>query len=79
MKTKVSKFNTGQQVEAKISEVLSNGDLIAVFQGDLLRVKNQTQKTFRVGEHIVLEVSAVRPLSFRLATTQRGMRFRATV
>ena len=71
MKTKISKFNTGQQVEAKISEVLSSGDLIAVFQGDLLRVQNQTRRRFQVGEIITLEVSAVRPLSFRLAMTQR--------
>ncbi len=65
MKKVVPHLTVEQKVWALVEEV--NGlDLIVSFQGDLIRVGNQSGRRFRPGQRIQLKVVAVEPLSFKL-------------
>lgn len=58
----------GEEVRGKVTEQLAGGELIISFEGDLLRVANESRKAFKVGEFVVLEVMALSPIRFKLAT-----------
>ena len=79
MKTVVTRFRVGQRVFALVKERLENGDIIAAFQGDLLRIRNQTVKQFSKGERVELEVRSTAPLSFRIYENNQSRRYRTTI
>ena len=62
----------GEIVSAKITEVVNQNEMIVSFDGDLLRVVNQTGQPMRVGQFVRVQVMAVRPLQFRLVAENRG-------
>lgn len=66
MKQTLPQLVVDQKVWAIIEEVMTNQDLIVSFQGDLIRVQNQSGRNFRPGQRIQLKVTAVVPLAFQL-------------
>ncbi len=70
MKQTLPQLTLDQKVWAIIEEVMTNDDLIVSFQGDLIRVQNQSSRKFRPGQRIQLKVTAVTPLAFQLIDTK---------
>jgi hypothetical protein len=65
MKRIVPHLKLDHKVWALVEEV--NGtNLIVNFQGDLIRVGNQSGKRFRPGQRIQLMVVSIQPLGFKL-------------
>ncbi len=67
-------FKVGDMVWGRVTEQLANGELIISFEGDLLRVANETNKRFYIGETVILTVSSQNPLIFKLAKHQKSRR-----
>lgn len=65
MKKIVPHLKLDQKVWALVEELM-NSDLIVNFQGDLIRVGNQSGRRFRPGQRIQLKVASISPLSFQL-------------
>ncbi len=66
MKFVVQGLQFGDVIEAHVSEVLSENEVIMSFQGDLLRVQNQSRQRLEVGQKLNCRVNAVNPLSFQI-------------
>jgi|JI10StandDraft_1071094.scaffolds.fasta_scaffold2232863_1 hypothetical protein len=66
MKQSIHQLVLNQKVWSLIEEIMDNDDLIVSFQGDLIRVQNQSGRKFRPGQRIQLRVSSLAPLSFQL-------------
>ena len=71
MKPTITTLKMGQKVWATVDEVLDLETLIVSFNGDLLRVANRSDRIFRVGQRIQLNVASLKPLKFRLVETRR--------
>lgn len=71
MKHLIPNLKMGQKVWATIEEILDANEMIVNFDGDLLRVGNQSQRNFRVGQRIQLNVESLNPLQFKLVETKR--------
>lgn len=69
MKKIVPHLQLDQKVWALVEELVSN-DLIVNFQGDLIRVGNQSGRRFRPGQRIQLQVTSIAPLGFKLLETR---------
>jgi hypothetical protein len=67
MKQSLKNVRVGDLILAVVVERASARDLIVSFDGDLLRINNQTGQTFRLGDQVELVVVTVRPLSFQLS------------
>jgi hypothetical protein len=67
-KAHLRSLKRGQQVWAIVQESIAQNEVIINFSGDLIRVQNQTQKPFRVGQRVLLKVESLQPLQFRLVT-----------
>jgi hypothetical protein len=74
MKDFIRTFILGQRVQGKVTEQLASGDLIISFEGELLRVANESQHKFAVGQIVDLQVATQNPLSFKIATRLRSRR-----
>ena len=59
-------LQVGQLIWATVEELQMGNDLLVNYQGDLLRVHNQSHAEFRAGQRVRLEVMATVPLEFRL-------------
>jgi ribosomal protein S1 len=70
VKLTLSHLKVGDFIEGRILEIQDDGSMVVSFQGDLIRVSNQTQKTLKCGSFIDLIVTAVSPYAFRLAENQ---------
>ncbi len=70
MKQTLPQLTLDQKVWAIIEEVMTNDDLIVSFQGDLIRVQNQSSRKFRPGQRIQLKVTGLSPLGFQLMDTR---------
>ena len=70
MKKIVPLLKLNQKVWALVEEVLGQNTtethLIVNFQGDLIRVGNQSGRRFRPGQRIQLLVTSISPLGFKL-------------
>lgn len=71
MKFVLSRLKLGQELTAQVSECFADGDVLVAFQGDLIRVKNQTPKRFFPGERIPLRVISLKPLGFQFVAKSR--------
>jgi hypothetical protein len=71
MKFIIPQFKLEQKVWALIEEVINDSELIVSFQGDLIRVSNQSARRFRPGQRIQLQVSSVEPLGFKLLESKK--------
>ncbi len=70
MKKIIPQLKPDQKVWAIIEEVVSE-DLIVNFQGDLIRVGNQSGRRFRPGQRIQLMVTSISPLGFKLLDSRQ--------
>jgi hypothetical protein len=66
MKFVLHDLRVGEAVEGVVAEKYSDGELLISFSGDLLRVSNETNQVWKVGEHITCIVKTIEPLSFHL-------------
>jgi len=70
MKKIVPHLKVNEKVWALVEEIsgveAGGSHLIVSFQGDLIRVGNQSGRRFRPGQRIQLQVVGVQPLSFKL-------------
>jgi hypothetical protein len=70
VKPTLSHLKVGDQIKGRILEIQDDGSMVISFQGDLIRVCNQTQKILKCGSAIDLIVTAISPYAFRLAEHQ---------
>jgi hypothetical protein len=66
------KFNKGERLIARIIEVQAAGDLLCDVQGFLIRIQNQSQHQFKIGERLNLIVATEYPPTFKLAESVRS-------
>lgn len=66
MKTTLPYLKNGDRVVAEVVEKVTVSDYIASFNGDLIRITNNTGRSLQTGEKISLEVQSINPLKFRL-------------
>lgn len=71
MKFFFNRLNVGDVVEASVSEVLDDSQVIISLQGDLARAQNETPRVLKVGDSVRLRVSAVNPIQFRVVADER--------
>lgn len=75
MKQTILNFKVGDLVRAQVVEKHSDVELIVNFDGDLLRVVNDTGQYFHVGNIVSLQVKAIQPLSFAILAQDRNAGF----
>ncbi len=63
-------FKLGQHIICKVVEIVEAKDLIVSFQGQLLRVQNQSKRTFAVNHFVELEVMSLKPLRFAVVDAE---------
>ncbi len=74
MKFCLPELHLGSRVQAQVVELISSDYMIVSFQGDLLRVKNESKKISKKGDWLELEVVAVKPLAFRFLDVSKWSR-----
>jgi hypothetical protein len=70
MKPQIRSLRHGEKVWALIEEVLEGSELMVNFSGDLIRIFNGSDRTFRAGQRVLLMVENLEPLKFKLITRQ---------
>ena len=68
MKFTIPNLKLGETIKGIVDDVLPGNELLINFNGDLIRVSNETRKPVKRGQLIELIVTAVSPLQFRLAS-----------
>jgi hypothetical protein len=66
------KWKLHQIVKARVTEIQRDESLVVSFHGELLRVRNQSDRKFQLGQEVSLEVVALRPVKFRLVTASNS-------
>jgi hypothetical protein len=69
-------LKVGDTLRGRVAELLSREELIISFQGDLLRVSNETRLSLNVGDEVTVTVQALQPLRFRLMPERQDQRRR---
>jgi hypothetical protein len=78
MKFVVQDLIVGEITTAKITEILSETEVIMSFAGDLLRVQNLSRRQLQIGELVQCKVTQLHPLRFELARSPSSRPGRAT-
>lgn len=68
MKFTLHKMKIGDRVWAQIVEHVSQDEFIVSFQGDLIRVRNESFKHLSINDKVLVRVVALNPLAFQLLT-----------
>lgn len=76
MKFTLKDLQIGESLSGRVAEVLSDGDFILSFSGDLLRVHNETRRPLKIGDPVTVIVKAVDPLRFQLIPERSEQRRR---
>jgi uncharacterized Fe-S cluster-containing radical SAM superfamily enzyme len=63
---KTLNLSRGTRIRAHVLELQSEGDLLVSYQENLIRVKNHTQNTFKIGDVLSLQVIGTNPLEFKI-------------
>lgn len=71
MKFTLNKLRIGDQVWAQIVENVSASEFIVSFQGDLVRIRNESFRALAINEKVLVKVVAVSPLAFQLLLSGR--------
>ncbi len=66
MKFLIPTLTIGQMVRGQVHEIQYDRSLIINFRGDLVRVINDTHRSFSLGQWVVLRVTDTKPLKFQL-------------
>lgn len=67
----LNEIQLGQKLLARIEEVVSQNNFIVNFDGDLIRVTNNSNQVIRAGDMVEVIVTSVKPLSFKLSIESR--------
>lgn len=78
MKSEFLNLKLGQLFEASIVEKISNKEFIVNYHGSLLRIRNESQNSFQMGDLIELQVKSLNPYSFRWNQSIKNQRSRET-
>ena len=76
MKFIVQKLQFGEIIEARVTEILSEQEVIMSFKGDLLQVQNHSRQKLSVGESIYCRVTSTSPLRFEIAHIHEASAFK---
>lgn len=68
MKFTINKLKVGDKVWAQIVEHISASEFIVSFQGDLIRVRNESLRALSINDKVLVRVVAISPLAFQLLT-----------
>ena len=68
MKFTLHKLKIGDLLRAQVVEMVNPAEYIVSFYGDLIRVRNESQKTLAVNERVLVRVIAIKPLAFQMVT-----------
>lgn len=71
MKFVLSRARKGDLLEARVLELQRDGSFIISFHGDLIRVMNESGRSLSEGDLVLLEITSVKPLGFRLIEKSR--------
>ena len=66
MKLSLRSLKKGQEIWAIVEESNAGEELIINFSGDLIRVQNKTDRKFRSGQRVLLQIQTLQPLKLRL-------------
>jgi hypothetical protein len=66
VKPHLRSLKKNQEVWAVVEEIIALNEVIINFSGDLVRVQNKTEKIFRVGQRVLLQVHSIYPLKLKL-------------
>jgi hypothetical protein len=75
MKFVMHKLRIGDLVWAQVVECIGTSEFIVSFQGDLIRVRNESLTQLPLDEKVLVKVASVNPLTFQLlsdADRKRG-------
>jgi hypothetical protein len=64
MKLVLHDLKVGETVQGIVAEKYFDGELLISFSGDLLRVSNETNQVWKVGERVACVVKSIDPLQF---------------
>lgn len=64
----------GQILQAQVEEVLSSTETICAFNGNLVRIRNQSGMIFKKGQPIKLQVMSVNPVLFQIYNPKQFVR-----
>lgn len=79
MKFVLRDLQIGESLQGRVAEVLSESDVIISFDGDLLRVHNETRRPLRVGDTVTCIVRAIQPLRFQLIQEREEQKRRGRI
>jgi hypothetical protein len=68
LKPRLKLLRRGERIWAIVEEVQSLNQVVINFSGDLIRVSNESDRIFRVGQRVLLQVENVHPLQFKIIT-----------
>jgi hypothetical protein len=66
MKLNLRSLKKGQEIWAIVEESIAGEELVINFSGDLIRVQNKTDRKFRSGQRVLLQIQSLQPLKLRL-------------
>ena len=75
MRIESLQLRKGQKIFVRVSDVLSLHAVIVEYQGQLLRVVNETGDHLMKGQALTLEVTNESPLLFRIQSRDRSRSF----
>lgn len=66
MKQVIGSLKAGDRIIGRVAEVIDATSIIISFGGDLIRVHNESRRSFKAGDEVDCYVTGVKPLAFRL-------------
>jgi hypothetical protein len=66
MKLNLRSLKKGQEIWAIVEESIAGEELVINFSGDLIRVQNKTDRKFRSGQRVLLQIQTLQPLKLKL-------------
>ena len=71
MKFVIPDLRSGDIIEAEVTEILSDIEVIMSFKGDLLRIQNHSRNLLKLGQKVQCRVSSAHPLQFEIVQNYR--------
>ena len=69
MKFVIGSLKVGDRIVGRVAEVIDATNIIISFGGDLIRVHNESRRSFKAGDKVDCYVTGTQPLAFRLIPT----------
>ena len=68
MKRVLASLSIGDTLAGRVEELLPGDEVLICFDGDLVRVQNETRQALKAGDTVNVIVRALDPLRFQLQT-----------